>query len=85
MSDTTEIRMPAPAAGVREATLAVWLKRAGEAVAAGDVIAEALTDKANVEIPAPASGVLEAILVEEGAVVPVGTPIARLRTEGQRP
>lgn len=77
--DMLEIPLPSPAEDVREATLAAWLKASGDAVAMGEVIAEALTDKVNVEITAPAAGTLEALLVEEGAVVPVGTPIARLR------
>ena len=78
---STDILMPAPAEAVREATLVIWLKQPGDWVAAGEVIAEALTDKANVEIPSPLAGTLEALLAEEGAVVPVGQVIARIAAQ----
>lgn len=78
-NEQQEIQMPSPAPDVREAMIAAWLKSPGDVVAAGEVIAEAQTDKVNVEIPAPAAGTLDVLLVAEGAVVPVGTPIALLR------
>lgn len=63
-----------------EITLVVWLKHAGDHVEAGEVIAEALTEKANVEIESPVTGVLAATLVEEGALVQVGQAIARVES-----
>jgi pyruvate/2-oxoglutarate dehydrogenase complex dihydrolipoamide acyltransferase (E2) component len=75
---STEIHMPSPGEAVREATLVVWLKQPGDPVEAGEVLAEALTDKANVEIPSPVTGTLAEILAAEGAVVPVGQAIARI-------
>jgi pyruvate/2-oxoglutarate dehydrogenase complex dihydrolipoamide acyltransferase (E2) component len=72
-----EVTLPA-LEGAEEATLAVWLKQPGDPVAAGEVIAEVLTDKANVEIPAPVAGRLAARLVEEGALVRAGQPLARI-------
>lgn len=73
-----EIVMPNLGEGA-EITLGAWLKRPGDRVEEGEVIAEALTEKVNVEIPSPASGVLEALLVNEGDVVSAGQPIARLK------
>ncbi len=79
MSDSREIPMPDIEVGTGvEITLAAWLKKPGDRVAAGEVIAEVLSEKANVEIESPVSGLLEAILVEEGGLVVVGQPIARV-------
>jgi pyruvate dehydrogenase E1 component beta subunit len=64
--------------------LAKWLKHAGEAVAAGDAIAEIETDKATMEVEAVDEGVLGQQLVAEGTEgVPVNTPIALLLAEGE--
>ena len=75
-----EIAMPTVAEDVKEATIAAWLKQPGDRVEEGEIIAEALTDKANVEIPSPVGGVVEALLAEVGDVVAAGRPIARVRT-----
>ena len=64
-----------------EATLAAWLKQEGDRVAAGEIIAEVLTDKVNVEIASPLAGRLVARLVAEGEVVVAGQPIARVMPE----
>jgi pyruvate/2-oxoglutarate dehydrogenase complex dihydrolipoamide acyltransferase (E2) component len=64
-----------------EITLAAWLKRPGDRIDAGEVVAEVLSEKANVEIESPVAGVLAEALVEEGATVAVGQPIARITTE----
>ncbi len=74
-----EIRVP-ELEGATEITLGTWLKRPGETVTAGEPVAEALTDKVNAEIESPVSGVIEELLVEEGAAVESGQPIARVRT-----
>jgi 2-oxoglutarate dehydrogenase E2 component (dihydrolipoamide succinyltransferase) len=64
-----------------EITLIAWLKRPGDRLEAGEVVAEVLSEKANVEIASPVAGLLEATLVEEGALVVVGQPIARILTD----
>lgn len=64
----------------QEITLATWLKKPGDALTVGDIVAEVVTDKANVEIEAPFAGTLAALLVEEGDVVVIGQPIARVTT-----
>jgi pyruvate dehydrogenase E1 component beta subunit len=66
-----------------EGKLARWLKKVGEDVRAGDVIAEIETDKATMEVEAVDEGTLARILVEEGTEgVAVNTPIAELKGEG---
>lgn len=70
------INMPKLGFDMAEGTLVRWLKKEGETVAKGDVLAEIETDKATVEVESSASGVVRKLLVDEGAVVPVNTPIA---------
>lgn len=62
----TEIKLPALAPSMTEGNVARWAKKEGEAVAAGEIIAEIETDKAVVEMESPAAGVLGRILVPEG-------------------
>ncbi|MBK9082060.1 MAG: hypothetical protein IPL88_08290 [Rhizobiales bacterium] len=74
----TEIVMPAFSAGMEKGRIARWVARAGQEVAAGEIIAEVETDKATMEIEAPQDGVLAEILVPAGkAEIAVATPIAR--------
>jgi pyruvate dehydrogenase E1 component beta subunit len=76
---STEILMPALSPTMTEGKLARWLKKAGDTVKAGDVIAEIETDKATMEVEAVDEGTLSQILVEEGTEgVAVNTPIAVL-------
>src|SRR4249920_431816 len=78
------ILMPALSPTMEKGNLAKWLKKEGEAVKPGDVIAEIETDKATMEVEAVDEGVVEALLVDAGAQgVKVGTPIARLKGEGE--
>jgi len=57
-------------------TISRWLKREGDAIAAGEVIVEVEAEKVTQEVEAPADGVLEAILAVEGDEIRVGDPIA---------
>jgi pyruvate dehydrogenase E1 component beta subunit len=78
-----EILMPALSPTMTEGKLAKWHKQEGDAVKAGDIIAEIETDKATMEFEAVDEGVLEKILVAEGTEgVAVNTPIASLRDDG---
>lgn len=70
------INMPKLGFDMAEGTLVRWLKKEGETVNKGEVLAEIETDKATVEVESSASGVVRKLLVDEGAVVPVNTPIA---------
>ena len=79
----TQILMPALSPTMTEGKLARWLKKVGEDVRAGDVIAEIETDKATMEVEAVDEGKLTRILVEEGTEgVAVNTVIAELAGEG---
>jgi pyruvate dehydrogenase E2 component (dihydrolipoamide acetyltransferase) len=80
----TNILMPALSPTMTEGTLARWLKKEGEQVKAGDVIAEIETDKATMEVEAVDEGVLGKILVADGtAGVKVNEPIAVLVEAGE--
>lgn len=80
----TNILMPALSPTMTEGNLAKWLKTEGDAVEAGDVIAEIETDKATMEVEAVDEGVIGKILITEGTEsVAVNTPIAVLLEEGE--
>ncbi len=80
------ITMPALSPTMTEGNLSRWLKREGEKVSPGEVIAEIETDKATMEVEATEEGILGKILVGEGTEgVPVNTPIALLLEEGEDP
>ncbi|MEZ5811248.1 MAG: pyruvate dehydrogenase complex E1 component subunit beta [Rhizobiaceae bacterium] len=80
----TEILMPALSPTMEEGNLAKWLKKEGDTVTAGDVIAEIETDKATMEVEAVDEGTIGKILVAEGSEgVKVNTPIAVLLAEGE--
>jgi len=72
----TRVVMPKLSEAMETGKVIQWLKKEGEPVKGGDVIAEIETDKANVEIEAFGSGVLRKILVGPGGQVPVGEMIA---------
>ncbi len=79
-----DILMPALSPTMEEGKLAKWLKKEGDAVRSGDVIAEIETDKATMEFEAVDEGTLGRILVPEGTEnVKVNTPIALLVGEGE--
>ncbi len=79
-----DILMPALSPTMEEGKLAKWLKKEGDAVKAGDVIAEIETDKATMEFEAVDEGTMGKILVPEGTEsVKVNTPIARLVGDGE--
>ena len=76
---STQVLMPALSPTMTEGKLARWLKKVGEDVRAGDVLAEIETDKATMEVEAVDEGTLSQILIEEGTEgVAVNTPIAVL-------
>ncbi|GJD95417.1 pyruvate dehydrogenase complex E1 component subunit beta [Methylobacterium iners] len=80
----TDILMPALSPTMEEGKLAKWLKKEGDAVKSGDVLAEIETDKATMEVEAIDEGVLAKILVDEGTEgVKVNTPIAVIAGEGE--
>ncbi|MGH7315977.1 MAG: biotin/lipoyl-containing protein, partial [Candidatus Rokuibacteriota bacterium] len=68
----TKVLMPKLSDAMETGKVIQWLKKEGDAVKGGDILAEIETDKANVEIEAFGAGVLRKIVVGEGAQVPVG-------------
>ncbi len=75
----TNILMPALSPTMTEGTLAKWIKKEGDAVSPGDVIAEIETDKATMEVEAVDEGILGKLLIEDGTEgVAVNAPIAEL-------
>ena len=80
----TEVLMPALSPTMEKGNLAKWLKKEGDTIKSGDVIAEIETDKATMEVEAVDEGTLGKILVPEGtADVAVNTPIALIIGEGE--
>jgi pyruvate dehydrogenase E1 component beta subunit len=81
---STQILMPALSPTMTEGKLARWLKKVGDDIRAGDVIAEIETDKATMEVEAVDEGKLASILVQEGTEgVAVNAPIAVLDGDGE--
>lgn len=74
----TDVEVPTLGESITEGTLAQWLKKPGEAVAADEPIASLETDKVSVEVPSPVAGVLTEQLAQEGDNVAVGAVIARI-------
>jgi 2-oxoglutarate dehydrogenase E2 component (dihydrolipoamide succinyltransferase) len=82
----TDILVPPLGESVTSATVARWLKKPGEAVAADEPLVELETDKVTVEVNAPAAGVLETILAAEGAEVAPGAVLGSIAAgAGVRP
>lgn len=79
-----QVLMPALSPTMEKGNLAKWLKKEGETIKSGDVIAEIETDKATMEVEATDEGTLGKILIAEGtADVPVNTPIATILADGE--
>src|SRR3954469_19704008 len=79
-----QVLMPALSPTMEKGNLAKWLKKKGEAIKSGDVIAEIETDKATMEVEATDEGTLGKILIPEGTEdVAVNTPIATILADGE--
>ena len=79
-----QVLMPALSPTMEKGNLSKWLKKEGEAIKSGDVIAEIETDKATMEVEATDEGTLGRILIPEGtADVLVNTPIATILSDGE--
>ncbi|MDG6094040.1 2-oxoglutarate dehydrogenase complex dihydrolipoyllysine-residue succinyltransferase [Acetobacter sp. AN02] len=77
---SVEIKVPTLGESVTTATIAKWLKKAGDTVAADEPVVELETDKVSVEVSAPQAGVLGAELVKEGDEVEVGALLTTLES-----
>ncbi|HEX9796842.1 MAG TPA: dihydrolipoamide acetyltransferase family protein [Anaerolineales bacterium] len=77
------INMPKLGFDMAEGTLVRWVKSEGDRIERGEVLAEIETDKATVEVESQASGTILKLLAEEGAVLPIGKPIAVVGESGE--
>ena len=77
--------MPTLGADMTVGTLLAWMKKPGDEVKRGEIIAEVDTDKGVIEVEVFTSGIIEKLLIEPGAEVPVGTVLAIIREPGQVP
>ncbi|HEX5380434.1 MAG TPA: dihydrolipoamide acetyltransferase family protein [Phenylobacterium sp.] len=80
-----EFRMPSLGADMEDGVLVEWLVKPGDAIKAGDVVAVVETQKGAIEIETFDPGVLDSQLVEPGATVPVGAPLALIRAADEPP
>lgn len=71
--------MPSLGADMEDGTLVEWLKRPGDRIRHGDIIAVVETQKGAIEVDVFEDGILDRVLVETGMTVPVGTPLALIR------
>ena len=80
-----EMTMPKMGESIMEGTVLKWLKQVGDAIEQDESVLEVATDKVDTEVPALYAGTLAEILVQEGQVVAVGAPIARIETDASAP
>jgi 2-oxoisovalerate dehydrogenase E2 component (dihydrolipoyl transacylase) len=81
MASVREFKLPDVGEGLVEAEIVSWRVKPGDSVKVNDVVVEIETAKSLVELPCPYAGTVAELLVQEGAVVPVGTPIIKVATE----
>ena len=74
-----ELAMPRVGMAMKEGTILRWLKAEGEEVARDEIVLSIESDKVEMDIPSPWTGVVVELLAQEGDVVPVLQPIARIR------
>jgi pyruvate dehydrogenase E2 component (dihydrolipoamide acetyltransferase) len=79
----TDFLMPTLGADMTEGKLVEWRKMPGETIQRGEVIAEVETAKGVIEVESFVSGTIEELLAQPGQRAPVGTPLARIRADGE--
>lgn len=84
-SSVFEFRLPDVGEGLEDAEIVGWKVSAGEKIQVNQLIVEIETAKALVELPTPFSGTVLELLVKEGQVVHVGTPIIRIQLDVEKP
>jgi pyruvate dehydrogenase E2 component (dihydrolipoyllysine-residue acetyltransferase) len=78
-----EFRMPSLGADMTEGTLVQWNVKPGDPIKRGDIIAVVGTEKADIEVEVYETGTVEKLIAQPGEKLPVGTPIAVIRVEGE--
>jgi 2-oxoglutarate dehydrogenase E2 component (dihydrolipoamide succinyltransferase) len=76
-----DLVMPKMGESIMEATILKWHKKPGDSVKLDETVLDIATDKVDSEVPSTAEGVLAEILFQENDIVPIGSVIARIRTE----
>lgn len=79
---TVELLMPKLGESIIEATILTWNKQVGDSVSIDEAVLEIATDKVDSEVPSEVAGKITKLLFNEGDVVPVGTAVAIIETEG---
>jgi 2-oxoglutarate dehydrogenase E2 component (dihydrolipoamide succinyltransferase) len=79
-----DLVMPKMGESIMEATILKWHKKPGDQVKLDETVLDIATDKVDTEVPSTAEGTLEEVLFAENDVVPIGSVIAKIRTEGAR-
>src|SRR5580692_1170378 len=77
-----DLVMPKLGESIMEATILKWLKQPGDTVRQDESVLEIATDKVDSEVPSVTAGTLEEVLFQVNDVVPIGSVIARIRTNG---
>ena len=80
-----EYKLPDVGEGLTEAEIVTWKVKVGDVIAINDIVVEIETAKSLVELPSPYAGTVTGLLVPEGEMVPVGTPIIAIAAEGEAP
>ena len=80
-----EYKLPDVGEGLTEAEIVTWKVKVGDVIAINDIVVEIETAKSLVELPSPYAGTVTDLLVPEGEMVPVGTPIIAIAAEGEAP
>src|SRR5215203_2310301 len=82
---SVEVVMPQMGESITEGTVSKWLKAVGDKIEKDEPILEISTDKVDAEVPSPGAGVLLEIRHNEGETVEVGTVVAVIGAEGEKP
>src|SRR5580693_181687 len=77
-----DLVMPKMGESIMEATILKWHKQPGDTVKQDETVLEIATDKVDTEVPSVTEGVIEELLFHVNDVVPIGSVIARIRTNG---
>ena len=85
MSEVRAFALPDVGEGLTEAEILRWHVRPGDVVKVNQLIVEIETAKASVELPCPFAGTVAELLVDEGSIVPVGSPIITVETPDAPP
>src|SRR5215470_7983516 len=78
---TVDLVMPKMGESIMEATILKWHKQPGDRVKMDETVLEIATDKVDTEVPSTAEGVIDQVLYNVNDVVPVGSVIAKIKTE----